>query len=179
MKRTVLTREQNDRRIAGEGSRAAQKKFEESQKQIRAGMVLIEADVEKNNGIYPFAGGRITVAEVLRRSGKSEGYLRKTEQQPALAELKREIETFVERASARIAKGARTIRRAVSDRVDEANDEVRQIKQTWAEAELEHNEALNKLAQAEKTIEQLEAENATLLKKLAGKTVVELDTRRK
>ena len=184
MKKPTPTEQADRRRIAVEGAKAAQKKFAKSRRQIERGMKLIEADIEKNDGeekdiLYPFAGGRITIAEVLRRSGKSEAYLRKADRQPALADLKREIEAFVDRANALILKGAPSIRRAVSDRVNDANDNVRQIKQAWAEAELEHNETLNKLAKAEKTIEYLTAENASLLKKLAGKTVVDLDTRRK
>ena len=178
MKRPVLTREQNHKRIAGEGAKAAQKKFDESRKQILTAMAVIEADVEKNAGVYPFAGGKITMAEVLRRAGKSEGYLRKSE--PAsLLELKEEVQDFVDRASRLISQGARNIRKDVTDRVREAQAELDLVRQAYHETELQFSDTLNLLQNAERTIEELRAEKNALLKKLADKTVVDLDTRRK
>jgi len=173
MKRPKLSREENARRIAAAGAADAGRKFEASREKIRGAMSDIEVDVEKHGGVYPHAGGRVTMAEVLRRAGKSEAYLRKDH--PNLRELKEEVETFVDRANTLVAQGARTIRRNITDRVTEAKAEADRVRQAYAEAELEHNETLNKLAEAEKTIEELQAANAKLLQELAGKTVVQFE----
>ena len=38
-------------------------------KKIREAMQTIELDIDQNEGIYPFNGGRLTQAEVCRRAG--------------------------------------------------------------------------------------------------------------
>jgi hypothetical protein len=176
MKRSVLTRQQNHQRIAAAGTDEARKKFEASQHRIREAMKTIEADVEKHAGIYPLAGGRITTAEVLLRAGKSEAYLRK-KNQLGLLELKEEVENFVDRANALIARGARSIRKNITDRIAAAKSEADAVKQAYAEAELELGDTLKKLQLAEKTVEELRAENRALQQQLAGNKVVKLEKR--
>ncbi|WP_407116142.1 hypothetical protein [Bradyrhizobium sp. LMG 9283] len=78
MKRPVLSRAENRQRIAAEGSNAARRKFRASREAIENAMERIERAVEANGGGYP--GGRVSIAQVLRQAGKSEAYLRKTDQ---------------------------------------------------------------------------------------------------
>jgi DNA repair exonuclease SbcCD ATPase subunit len=178
MSNHVLKKEEDKPRIAVEGGKAAQRKFEESRKRIRQAMRHIEEQVETNGGVYPLAGGRITLAEILRCAGKSDAYLRKTHP-PHLVALKEEVQDFVDRANRLIKKGSRSIRRDITDRVREAQTELDLVRQAYAEAELEHSDALAKLEIAEKTIEDLRSDNLELRAKLSGKTVVQLDSRRK
>jgi chromosome segregation ATPase len=130
-------------------------------------------DVEKHGGVYPHAGGRLTTTEILRRAGKSEAYLRKTDQ-PSLIELKQRVQDFVDQANKLIAQGARSIRRNVTDKVREAEAELKLVKQAYSQAEQEYNDTLKKLEIAEKTIEELRGQNTALRKELSDKTVVEL-----
>jgi hypothetical protein len=97
-------------------------------------MKEIEAEVEKNQGLYPRNRGRITVQEVLRRAGLSSAALEKPQHQ----DLKRAIADWMEGVNTRIAKGAPTIRRMVTDRADAAKSDAREIMQKWTEAELEY-----------------------------------------
>jgi len=178
MKRPVLTKDQNQLRIATAGAKAAKLKFEASRALIRTRMREIEADVEKHGGVYPYAGGKISCAEVLRRAGKSPAYLRKKEP-PALVKLRDEVDAWVDRVTKDIAADARIVRKKVTDRVLEARSELNLVRQAYAETELELSDMQADLRNAEKTIEQLRGENTTLLKKLSGKTVFELTPRRK
>jgi chromosome segregation ATPase len=177
MKPPVLTKEQNTQRIAAEGTKAAKSKFEASRALIRERMKEMEVEIEKNGGVYPYAAGRISAAEVLRRSGKSEGYLRKSEP-PELVDLRNEVDDWVERVTAAVAAGARVVRKNVTDRVRAAQDELELVKDNYHLAELELSDARAELRTANKTIEELRAENAALMKKLAGKTVVDLPRRK-
>lgn len=173
MKRPVLTKEENSRRIAAAGADAARRKFEASREQIRKEMKGIEADVEKNNGLYPLNGGKITIEEILRRAGKSLAYLRKSDEH--IVDLKLEVDAFLERARTRIAQGARSIRRTVNERAEEARADAERTRQAYAEAELEHQNTLKELETARIEIDQLQAQNVALLSELAEKTIVKID----
>jgi|GEM_PF-1441369 len=178
MKRPVLTRKENDARIAGEGTKAAKAKFAASRDLIRRGMRDIETDIERNDGVYPHANGTVSMAEVLRRAGKSEAYLRK-KQPPQLVELKDEVEVWVARVTQAMAAGAKVVRRKITERVDRVQGELAQVRQNYIASEILLSETQADLEKAEKKIAELEARNAALLKELAGKTVIDLRPRRK
>jgi septation ring formation regulator EzrA len=178
VKRPVLTRDQNGARIAGEGSKAAKAKFAASRDLIRERMRDIESDIERNDGVYPYAQGKVSSAEVLRRAGKSEAYLRKKEP-PELVELKDEVEDWVVRVTKAMAAGAKVVRRKITERVEHVRGELAQVRQNYIASEILLSETQADLGKAEKKIEELEARNAALLRELADKTVVDLPTRRK
>ncbi len=165
--------EQNRVRIAREGTKAAKARFEFSRGKILKAMSDIEVDIEKHRGIYPYSEGRISAAEVLRRAGMSEAYLRKREP-PSLVHLKKEVDSWVERVTAEIATGARVVRRKITRRIESAEAELNSVRQAYAEAELQHNETILELNTAHAEIEKLRMKIADLLKELSDKTVVEL-----
>lgn len=131
----------------------------------------IQADVEANKGIYPLNDGRITLQEVLRRADLSSAALEK----PHHSAFKGEVTDWVVGANKRIARGARTIRKAVTERVDDANAEIKAIRQAWTEAELEYVEGRGEVAK-------LTTENAALARQvqqlqaeLAGRNVIPIN----
>ncbi|MBX9827483.1 MAG: hypothetical protein K2Y27_21125 [Xanthobacteraceae bacterium] len=132
---------------------------------VKAAMREIERDIETNGGIYPFNNGRLTLQELLRRAKKSSAYLEK--KSPAIVALKRDVRAWLASATGKMIVGAKNIRREVTARVGEASDEVKAIKQAWAEAELE-------FAEAEKTIDKLKQENASLQRRLSEGKIVPL-----
>jgi hypothetical protein len=178
MNSPVLTRAENRQRIAAEGSKAARRKFEESRKAIEKAMRQIEKAVEENGGVYPCDGGRVTIAEVLHQAGRSEAYLRKTDQ-PSLIELRQRVQDFVDRANKLTAQGARSIRTNATDTAREAQAELKLVMGAYADAEREYSDARKQLEIAEKTIEELRAQNTMLQKKLDDEKVVELRPTRK
>ena len=176
MKKQMKT-QKDASRIATEGAKAAKRKAAASREAIEQAIAEIEADVEKNKGIYPLAEGRISRMEVLRRAGKSPSYLNKSDDH--IVELRRDVDAFVDRARKRSIQGAKSIRKTVLDREEAARDEADIIRQAWHEAELEHVETLTELEKARREIKELQAANTSLLKQLSDKTVVDLPTRRK
>ncbi len=152
--------------IAAAGRAEARRRRIESAAEIAEAMKAIETDVEKNHGVYPLNRGKITVQEVLRRAGKNSAYLeKKTDRMIA---LKAEVTAWVAKVNGKILRGAKTIRRAVTDRVVEADDRVKAIMQAWTEAELEY-------AEAQTTIKDLQEQNASLQKQVSRGKVVPLD----
>lgn len=168
--------EEKKTRIAKEGTKAAKAKFERSRAAVRQAMKAIESDIEKNGGIYPFADGRLSTAEVLRRAGKSEAYLRKTGSEE-LTSLKKEVDAWVDRVLSAIGSGVRIVRRNITARMQSINVELHLLRQAYAEAELEHSETLRALASAQREVSDLKARNDSLMRELSSKTVIDLRTR--
>jgi chromosome segregation ATPase len=178
LKRSKLTKAQNDARIASEGTKAAKAKFAASRDLIRKRMREIEAEIEGNDGIYPHAKGRVSAAEVLRRAGKSDAYLRKSEP-PELVDLRNEVDEWAARVTKALDAGAKVVRRRITERVEHIQGELAQVRQNYIAAEILLSETQADLEKAASKIAELEAQNAALLKEVVGKTVVDLPTRRK
>jgi hypothetical protein len=175
MKRPMLSKAENRRRIAAEGSNAARRKFRASREAIENAMERIERAVEANGGEYP--GGRVSIAGVLREAGKSEAYLRKTDQ-PSVIELRQRVQDFVDRANMLIEQGARSIRKSETDRVRDAQADLKRVQQAYAEAEVEYADTRTQLAIAEKTIEALRSEITILRTKPFDEKVIKLNSLR-
>ena len=135
----------------------------------------IERDVERNGGLYPLNDGRISVQEVLRRAGLSSAALEKEHHR----DLKCRVSAWVAGAAKRVARGARTIRRAVTERVDAAQGALAAHRQAAAEAELEYVEARIELARLTSRNAELEREVERLKIELAGRNVVSFAKRTK
>ncbi|TXM95307.1 hypothetical protein [Methylobacterium sp. WL116] len=128
----------------------------------------IQADVEANKGIYPLNDGRITLQEVLRRADLSSAALEK----PHHRAFKGEVADWVAGANKRIARGARTIRKVVTERVDDANAQIKAIRQAWTEAELEYVEGRDEVATLTTENAKLVREVQHLKAELAGRNVI-------
>jgi hypothetical protein len=178
MKRPKTMDKEYEDRIAGEGAKAAWRKFEASRRAIRKAMEDIKADVEKNDGVY-LAGRKITTAEVLERAGKSPSYLYKKQASQDLKNLRAEVGDFVDRMAAGFPSDIHAVHQVVAGRARDAKSELELVMNNYAAAELELGDARADLRGKTKTIEELETRVTDLLKQLAGRTVVDLPTRRK
>ncbi|KQQ11830.1 hypothetical protein ASF53_16850 [Methylobacterium sp. Leaf123] len=125
------------------------------------------------HGIYPQNAGRISLQEVLRRAGLSAAALEK----PRHRELKAEVAAWVAAVTARVDRGARTIRRSVTERVDAAHDALAAYRQAAVEAELEYVEGRVEVAKLAARNAELEREVERLKAELAGRNVVRLAKR--
>lgn len=141
--------------IATAGRAVAASRKANTYDRCREAMSSMERDIAENGGIYPFNDGRLTVQEVLRRAKLSKAALEKEHHRS----LKEAVSDWVAQSSRKIARGAKSIRKVVTQRVDDANDQVRQIQQAWAEAELEYIDAQNEIAR-------LTMDNAVLRREL-------------
>lgn len=160
------------RRIAQAGAAYAKEKHLESKISVQEMMQKIELEIDANGGLYPYNDGKLTVDELLRRSGKSAAYLQKNT--PKIRELKHEVNAWIGRIKGQIASGAPSVRREVNSRVKAANQQLDDIRQAYSESELQLTRVTAELADATRKIGELEKRNTELLKQLAGKTVVPL-----
>lgn len=162
--------------IAEAGRTVARKRHIEAAETIHAAMKKIEDDVQANGGIYPLNKGVISIQELLRRAGKSAGYLEK--KTVRMVALKADVTKWINSINSKIVRGAKFIKRTVTERVDEANEEVKKIRQAWTEAELEYLVTRGELKAAQAIIADLQKQNASLLAQNSGAKVVAISERK-
>lgn len=121
---------------------------------IERAMRVMERDIEVNDGVYPYSGGRLTSAEVLRRAGLDRAILQK----PRHHELRATVNNWVARSQKRIVQGSKSIRKTVSGRLDETKTEIARIRQSWAEAELFYIDQHRQIDELQRRCRQLEQE---------------------
>ncbi|WP_417431398.1 hypothetical protein [Kiloniella sp.] len=153
----------------------ARQKHEETVQKLRNAMRSIEADIENNNGIYPYSSGRLSQAEICRRAGID----RKTLQKPKHRQTRDEVSAWLREVKSKIKQGSKVVRKVVTDRVDKMKDAYNEIAQRYAEAELEYADmqAENKKLKARNKA--LEKENRELKKELSEHKVVDLSKHKK
>lgn len=172
-----LTPEQNRLRIGREGSKSAKKRFAANRQLFRQLMRDIELEITNNGGIYPYAKGKLTISELVRRAGKAEAYLRKSEP-PELIQLRLEVQAWVSRVTSDIASSRRDVRKNVTEGIRERQHELANVMQCYAEAEVQLTEALAQLEAANKRVAELEASNNSFLEQLSERKIVNLKPRR-
>lgn len=177
MKKPKLTAEQNHARIAAAGAKDAAKKFKKSRAAVEKAMKDIRADATKN-GAY-LEGRKITMGEIMERAGKGPSYLYKKDASQDLKDLRKQVEDFIEEMTNAFPSNIHSVHRVVATRARDAQSELEMVRTNYALAELELSDAHADLQNKDKTIAVLETRVADLLKQLAGKTVVEMPTRRK
>jgi hypothetical protein len=138
--------------LADRGRKAAAERAATTVEKIARAQRAIERDLEKYNGVYPYAGGRLSTEEVLRRAGLSETILQKRRHRA----LRASVNAWVSNLKKTLMKGRRVVRKAVTERVDSARDEIARIRQAWAEAELEYIEQANKITALTRKCAELE-----------------------
>lgn len=162
--------------IAEAGRKVARQRHLKSAKTLHDAMKMIEDDVQANGGIYPLNNGVISIQELLRRAEKSAGYLEK--KTVRIVALKADVTKWINSINSKMVRGAKFIRRTVTERVDEANEEVKEIRQAWTEAELEYWVTQDKLNAAQATIVDLQKQNASLLAQNSKTKVVAIADRK-
>lgn len=135
-------------------------------------MTVIEGEIDKNDGIYPYNGGRISQAELCRRADVTNVGLAT----PAHRDTTRKaVAEWLARVKSAGITGRKSVRRAVTDRADDWKRQHDAIAQSFRLAELEHLEM-------KRNYQTLKAENAALrelLNATAAAKVVSLRKRPK
>lgn len=143
---------------------------------VKSAMADIELEIEKNLGVYPFNGGRLTQAEVCRRAGIHKITLQGKAHK---ATTRLTIDTWLASVNKKTLSGAKAVRKAVTERADNWKDlylaAARQTDLYRIEA-IAQNEAID---QAQKRIAELEAENLQLRSELSAGRVVPITRTRK
>lgn len=130
---------------------------------VREAMKQMELDIQNSEGIYPFNGGRITVAEVCRRAKISNMTLQAPSHRRSTKVV---VEEWIKKLTVRLTTGAKIVRRAVTDRAEEWKRVHDEIATAY---HIDHLTLVNVRAELEDSksrIKELEEINATLLEQL-------------
>ncbi|MEY9158499.1 hypothetical protein [Bradyrhizobium japonicum] len=162
--------------ISVEGRKVAAGRRSDARQRISDTMKSIEQAVIANDGVYPNSkDGKINIQVLLKEAGLNPVYLEK--KRPEIIALKNQVRAWLRKLGKVSPGNVDAIRRKVTAKADEARAEADEVRQRYAEAELEHAATLAQLDAARKTIEDLKREKAELLMQLAN--VIPIDRRAK
>lgn len=123
---------------------------------IQKAMSAIEKEIEENDGLYPYNGGRLSQAELCRRASVTNAAL----QAPSHKDTTRKwVEKWIAGVHRSLTTGKKAVRKAVTDRAESWKQQHSTIATSYAIVILE-------LSEKEKKIKELEVENAELRAKL-------------
>lgn len=150
---------------------------EEISNKLKKAMGVIEKEIEMNDGIYPFNGGRISLSEVCRRAGVHkitlQGASHKTTTKPF-------VEAWIAGIGKALLSGRKTVRKAVTARADDWKaryfDVARQLNEIYAIEVIAKQQALDI---ATSRISELEAEVNRLRAELSDGKIRPLRTLKK
>lgn len=127
---------------------------------LRKEMATIETELDENEGLYPYNGGRLNQAEVCRRAGMRSATLQGKAHKTTTRVM---VETWLARVRTRVIKGSRSVRRTVTDRADHWKDAHRTIANAYHLDQLIYEKA-------QKHIKTLEADNEKLREQISAQS---------
>lgn len=148
----------------------AHSRTEDVRKKLHDTMKTIEVEIQKNDGIYPFNGGRLSLSEVCRRAGVH----KVTMQGPSHRDTSKPIvENWLKGFKGKLITGRKVVRRTVTSRADDWESKYRDIANKFNEMyAIEIIGRNEELATLRKRVAELETENLMLRADLsAGKVV--------
>lgn len=140
----------------------ARQRSEEVVEKLRNAQRNIEAEIDANDGLYPFNGGRISQAELCRRADVSPVTLSTDAHRET---TRRMVMEWIERIQSKAITGQKSVRKAVTDRVEDWKRQHAAIRDNYRLAELELMEMRRKY--------QLLSEENAALKELLKKTAAD------
>jgi hypothetical protein len=154
--------------IGEHGKLEAIERKSRTEKKLLAAMKEIELVIDSNGGLYPLNNGKLSQQELLRRAKLSSAALQKRTHE----RLRNDVNAWLRRVLKKSICGAKSVRKAVTDRVEGVKAELEQLMQQRSESELEYIEAKDALAKQELRISELEQENERLKRAISGGNVV-------
>lgn len=102
----------------------AHARTDQVRRRLRDAMKTIELEIEQNEGIYPFHGGRLSLSEVCRRAGVHKVTLQGPSHRDS---SKPEVEKWIKSLKARLITGRKTVRKTVTARADDWESRYRAV----------------------------------------------------
>jgi hypothetical protein len=125
---------------------------------IQKAMTVIENEIQENEGLYPYNGGRLSQAELCRRASVTNAAL----QAPSHKETTRKwVEKWIAGVHRNLTTGKKVVRKAVTDRAESWKAQHSTVATAYTIVILE-------LSEKEQQIEALETENARLRTELSN-----------
>jgi hypothetical protein len=141
-------------------------------RRIKKAMKAIESDIETNEGLYPFNGGRVSQAEVCRRAGVRNVTLQGKVHK---AGTKLEVDRFVTRIRSSSISGSKSVRRVITDRTNNWKELHRRIAEAYHIDAMRYEKAFTRIRELEEENSQLRIELASL----SGRNIVPIERQRK
>jgi len=145
-------------------------------KKIREAMAAIELDIEQNEGIYPFNGGRLTRAEVCRRAGVHKITLQGAAHRATTREM---IEVWLKKVKEKMVIGKRAVRKAVTVRADDWHARYLKAAQMTNLYHIQFVSLNDLVAKRGARISELEGQLVQLQAELSKGKIVRMSNRRK
>ncbi|WP_421558058.1 hypothetical protein [Pseudomonas canadensis] len=150
----------------------AKSRTDEVTRKLRNAMIEIEKDIELNEGLYPFNGGRLSLAEVCRRAGVHKITLQGDVHKETTKVV---VKEWLASLDKKLFGGSKTVRKRVNESADEWRvryfDLARKYNELYAIEILSRD---TKIKAALTKIIELEAEVSKLQEQLASTKVVVL-----
>ncbi|RON55995.1 hypothetical protein [Pseudomonas frederiksbergensis] len=125
---------------------------------LKSAINEIEVEIDANEGIYPYNGGKISQAELCRRAKINQVTLSTAAHRNTTRPM---VEEWLTRIHNATISGRKSVRRAVTDRAEEWKSHHQAIAENYRIAELE-------MLDMRKNLRRLENENTALRDRLAS-----------
>jgi len=139
---------------------------------LRDAMKDIELEIERNDGIYPFHGGRLSLSEVCRRGGVHKVTLQGASHRSTSKPM---VEDWIDGIKARLITGRKTVRKTVTARADDWESRYKAVankfNEMYAIDMIAKDKAIRELTERAAA---LEAENLVLRSELSSGKVVRM-----
>jgi hypothetical protein len=149
----------------------AKSRTEEVRRKVSEAMRAIELDIEQNEGIYPFNGGRLTQAEVCRRAGIRNVTLGGKAHKDTTREM---VRVWLDGIEKNLVAGKRAVRKAVTQRADDWHARYLAAARMSDLYHIQFVDLNDKLKKSGVRISELEAENVQLRSELSHGKVVRM-----
>jgi len=138
--------------------RRGEKRTEDVKARVRTTMTAIEKEMASNEGIYPHRNGALSSAEVARRAGihPTSFFTEK------LRDLGAEVKTWLDNLKTEKVVGSVKVNRTLAQRLSDWKRQYEGLLQSHRDTELELQETQHQLAQARRSIDDLEGQLASL-----------------
>ncbi|MBB3835273.1 chromosome segregation ATPase [Xanthomonas arboricola] len=149
---------------------------------LRKAMSQIELEIEQSDGIYPYNAGRLSQAELCRRAGVANVTLQNPSHKTSTLV---EVNKWLKLVRAKMVSGRKSVRRALTDRVENIKQDFQQLATNYnisrlevADLNLELVLVKAELKEAKQLINELEREISQLRIDLAKGKVVRMPQKR-
>lgn len=158
-------------------SKHAHGRTDQVREKLRGAMKVIELEIEQNEGIYPFHGGRLSLSEVCRRAGVH----KVTMQGPSHRDTSKPmVEAWINGLKSKLITGRKVVRKEVTARAGDWQARYKAVANKFNEMYAIDVIAKERvLKEAQERIAILEAENLRLQAALSNGVVVQMPTRSK
>lgn len=143
---------------------------------MRNTMSVIEAEIEKNEGIYAYNGGRLSEAEFCRRAKFNQVTLLR---KPHRETTKVELAKWLQAINAKLVTGKKVVRKAVTERVDKWMERYQSVATEFHLFKIQSIAKDESIAQLKTRVSELEQETLQLQQALSKGVVVTMPRKRK